>query len=208
MADVSSNNTRFQPVIYAGAGHRRIAIKATQSAGYTNPDHAVWTHLAHAARLSVTHYHWYSPNANTAAQYANLAKAILPVFLPGDSIAIDVEEPRYNKEPEVLYSVPLNTLIDAIVKLAKHNPIIYMDEDWYTKVGIYVKTPEGRMWIAGYGPESPTVIDGHRLWAWQNTDGQQGPGPHVTAGVGRCDCSLLNRRTALADELRYRMRRS
>lgn len=68
--DASSNNEPINLTAYAAAGHKHIALKATEGITYewTN-GHAIHDQ-AHFLELTVDRYHWVRPDSGTAKQQA------------------------------------------------------------------------------------------------------------------------------------------
>jgi GH25 family lysozyme M1 (1,4-beta-N-acetylmuramidase) len=202
-ADVSSNDRAFNGHAYKSAGHKLIAIKATEGDQYVNPNHGAWAHAAHAAGLAVAHYCFCRPeNGDPAGQAVHFWQTVQPHYLRGrDRLVFDVET-----------DTPGNGsrwLADADSELLRHSGGTPSDQPiGYTFLSYFEQgRPELRSrawWLAAWGPvlrERQPLAGGQYLWAQQYTNGAVGPEPHVFAGVtgpgpgGACDGSVLNKRS-------------
>ena len=77
--------------------------------------------------------------------------------------------------------------------LAAHCPAkkwLYTGGPFATENGIKLAPYQGH-WLPAYtGDPKPYYVFGTPI-AWQFTDGVNGPTPHVVAGIGPCDCSII-----------------
>lgn len=199
MADISSNNPYFDPAAYASAGHVAIAIKATEWTNYINHAYAAWVDGAHNHRLSVTHYHFCRPEDGAPIeQMQHFWQTVRSRFRrPADHLALDVETGLMTQAREWLAQAytELHRLSDAF-------PWVYCPLSYYE--GAPLRVPDSRYWLAAWGSRAPVTRRGDTCVAWQYTDGQVGPEPHVFAGIGVCDGSVLQRK--LADDIRNHLR--
>lgn len=196
-ADISNNNASFDAAAYRGAGHVLIAIKATEGATFIDEKHALWARAAHAQGLAVMHYHYgrpdHHPRGNTeAAHFWRVAK---PVSRPGDLLCVDLEvHAPLGPHQDAFY---LRGFQEELRKVSGHGVIAYTYDGYLEDSSLTLDVPGSRWWVAKYGGPKPKPGAGRRLWAWQYTDGKEGAGPHEFAGIGRCDGSVLNLRSAL-----------
>lgn len=206
MADVSSNNPTVMENQYMAAGHRRIAIKATEGTAYINPNLHVWADRAHEDRLAVSYYHYGHPEGNNSQVEArHFWEAIRGLWRPGDTVSLDLELGLESMSVEAVVSYH-NFFCAHLAVGSGHHSITYLPEYYYRMLAPRLITPESRFWIAAWSDKQPKVMSGHTLWAWQFTNGILGPDPHECAGIGQCDISRLTRRVAISDELRFRRR--
>jgi lysozyme len=202
MADVSSNNRFYNAEQYRAAGHTRVAIKATESSDYVNPDLTDWARASHRQGMAVSFYHFCRPeNHNVVTEINHFWRHVKPLWLPGDALHLDLEVAIALFGPEDLARYH-NKASALLRRVSGHDTITYMNESYYDSLSSYLETQYKEYWIAAYGPRRPRTRGRHKLWGWQFTDGVQGPAPHSAAGVGQCDLSSVNLRTVTADFLR------
>ena len=196
-ADLSSNNTTFEPVHYREAGHLLVALKATEGQDFKDPHYADRCVEAHRAGLRVVHYHFCRPDNHPRGldEAREFYMTIRKYLKPTDLVAMDIEVQgarawwqivRYSRE-----------FYHELAELAGKSPIVYSYTSYLTQAGPGMRMPHGRYWVADYAARLKLPPWLHRAWAWQRTDGESGPEPHQCAGIGRCDVSLLNRATYL-----------
>lgn len=207
VADVSSNNAHLSVEPYLKAGHKRIAIKATEGTAYINPELHAWAESASRLGLAVSFYHYGHPEGNNSqAEARHFWEAIRGLWKPGDTVSLDLELGLGVLSTEAVVSYH-NMFCAHLAMGSGHHSISYMPEFYYRTLAPKLITPENRYWIAAWGTRKPRVMNGHTLWMWQFTNGLVGPFPHECAGIGACDISRISRRVALSDELRFRRRR-
>lgn len=196
-ADISSNNAGFDAAAYRRAGHRLVAIKASEGEGYINPDHALWSRAAHANGLRVLHYHFCQPpvEGGHSSEAAHFWRVVKPTWEKGDLMAFDLEVTNDRGwESLRLY---VGHQITQLVRISGHRARLYASESFLRSLAPIGLVPGGLCWVAKWSPGDPSLPRGLRTWAKQYTDGREGPKPHAFAGVGRCDGSVLNWRSAL-----------
>lgn len=196
-ADISSNNNGFDAQSYRRAGHRLIAIKATEGIGYINPEHALWSREAHGHGIRVLHYHFCRPPAAglQSAEAATFWSVVKPTWQKGDLMAFDLE--TTGGQTYGWLRRYLGTLDTHLATISGHHARLYSGEDFIRSLDPVGEVAGGLCWAAAYGLQKPVLPRGLRVWAWQYTDGTEGPRPHAFAGVGRCDGSVLNLASAL-----------
>lgn len=189
-SDVSSNNAYFNAAQYKSAGHRVIAVKATEGTGYINPDYAGWVHTAHAHGLAVLHYHFARPeNGNPVGQAKHFWEVSQEHFVrPGDYLFWDVETDGPGNAGAWLKEADryLNTF-------ARVHPWLYTPLSYYETGHLTVASRH--FVIAAWGVRKPTLRRGDTLAGWQYGDGHYGPNgyPRTFAGIpGNPDSNLLS----------------
>jgi lysozyme len=193
-ADISSNNAGFTAKSYVEAGHLAVAIKATEGLTYINPKYKPWLTDAHRHKLAVFHYHFARPeNGNPDGQAKHFWDTVKPHFKrPGDYVVVDVETGGSAAKA-------WTTEFDRhLTKISGTHPVLYTFLAMYNEQHLTIGSD--RVWIAAWGANNPAGADwklgAHQLWAWQYTDGVNGPPPHSFAGIpGTCDGSRLNPKT-------------
>jgi lysozyme len=199
MADVSSNNERYNATEYRAAGHTRTAIKATEGTDYVNPFLRDWADRTHALGMAVSFYHFCRPHIfGSAVEGNHFWRQVKPLWLPGDALHLDLEVGLQEFGPVEL-AVYHNRLDNYLHGVSGHGSLTYTNLNYYQTLGERLDSHYNEYWIAAYGPKEPELSKGHKLWGWQFTDGTQGPAPHEAEGVGACDLTRVNLRTVLAD---------
>lgn len=214
MADLSNNNRLADPLAvfraYYKAGHRVIALKATEGVGGRQAQDTPSTdsprssgigrqvvypdrvHAAHQAGLTVIHYHFARPDHHRTpeAEAHDFLSYIKPHYRKGDKVALDLEV-------QPIPGLDLNGYAAGFANLARR--AVGAQHGWLYSYTAFIaqhhlRTPKGwRLWLANYS--APVPHPG--AWTHQYTDGHLGPGPHKLPGVGVADVSLMTRRAAL-----------
>lgn len=193
-ADISSNNSFFDAEDYRRGGHLLIAIKATQGTGYVNPSYAKWVEEAHKAGLTVLHYHFAATN-DPKAEAQHYLNTIAPHFKKGkDQTVLDLEV-TVQDNPGQGYTLtdPVNfrKWFDIETFRRGHHPVLYSYASYLRKYGPGLNPASKKIWVADYETHPQGGWWG-KSWAWQFTDGVNGPKPHSCMGIGRCDVSEIN----------------
>lgn len=204
IADISNNNPRFDAHAYRRAGHRAIAIKATEGVGGIQGVYANRVAAAHFEGLHVVHYHFAHPDThgNAAAECAEFLSVVKRHWKRGDRVAIDIEVPPVLVSPSEYVASWHHHLRENAGHVGSAHAWVYTYTGYVREHGL--RLPRGwRLWLADYS--SPVL--GRRTgvsvpWAHQFTDGVHGPEPHGVAGVGQCDVSALSRRAAVGLRIR------
>lgn len=184
MADISSNNGPVDIARYSRAGHVAIAIKASEGRGYKNPFHMEQCATAHSFGLTVAHYHFARPGARSISdEIANFRNAYMRGWRPGDYLVLDLEVVE-GPNPRVY----AEEFISQLERATGHPVVLYTYEAYRKEHLENLTFPGKRMWVAKYSDPAPTGS----LWAWQYTDGVDGPEPHFYSGIGKSDGSILN----------------
>lgn len=188
MADISSNNGTVHLDAYAAAGHAMIAIKATEGAHYYNPFHQDQCQEAHHAGLTITHYHFCRPGQHDiGAELRAFRTRYIRGWRKGDYVALDLE--LTEGQDAQVYA---RSFLAEIQRFTGHPPILYTYQSFREEHLQGLQWKGNRWWIADYAAEPPLQFERDGRWAWQFTDGVNGPEPHECAGIGRCDVSILN----------------
>jgi lysozyme len=195
-ADLSNNNPGgVEWGLYHQAGHRLIGLKATEGTGFVDDTHAIRSENAHKNGIWVLHYHFGHANMDADLQARAFWNQVKGHFASKDFAALDIEVNDGLSDVQV--ATWSNNFIAGFQKLSGHSMIVYSDQSFLSGLlSAGLRWPGGRAWVAAYGPSEPS-IRGVTTWAWQYTDGGQGPEPHHYAGVGDCDGSILNLGTYL-----------
>lgn len=207
-ADIAAVGERaFNGHAYKSAGHKIIAMKATEGVGFTDPGHGPWAHAAHAAGLAVVHYHFCHPDQNPVQQARHFWAVVEPRYIRGrDRLAADLEigDPKTAARWLTAFERELARLTHAgpSDQLLGYTYQSYFDQA--AAAGAPLELASRAWWIAAWGAlmrERAELGHGQFLWAQQYTDGRAGPDPHVFAGVigrapgGVCDGSVINKRS-------------
>src|SRR5271157_1968564 len=131
MADVSSNNPILITKQYAEAGHRRIAIKATEGTAFINPELHGWASSAHTIGLAVSFYHYGHPEGNNSqAEARHFWEAIRGLWRPGDTVSLDLELGLGSMTNDAVTSYH-NFFCAHLAIGSGHHSISYMPEFYY-----------------------------------------------------------------------------
>jgi len=202
-ADLYAGDGSFDAHVYASAGHPFIVLKASEGLSFVDKMHAGRVRDAHTAGLPVGHYHFARPEEGEASkQAAHFATIVREHGLTigdghgrrGDFLICDIETggpahaARWYHEfaGNLAHQIPAATLVGYT----------YLS---YMQSAPGLQACSQRWWLAAYGPRRPRLSRWRYfggLWAWQYTDGKDGPEPHRASGVGECDLSILNPRSA------------
>lgn len=206
MADVSNNNGHVDIDAYAHAGHRALALKASEGTSFVDPFHRGNALRAGGHHLSLVHYHFARPdvNDNPVAEARHFWDAVRHLAGPRDYLALDLEratpagwkhDPAWSRE------------FDAeIRKLSRFNIILYTMRSAFDEAaggGSWFADPPERVWDADWSGGPDRSPSGSRTLIRQFTDGVFGPEPHSATGIGRCDMNVL-RPAFLTEILRHR----
>lgn len=178
-ADLSSNNAPLTAAKYAKAGHRLVALKATEGTSYAWTDGLSAARAAHAADLTVIWYHFARPGSGVAQAETFLAH-IAAEFKPGDALCIDCEVDGVNGK---LVTAWLNR-----VHKAHPNADLWIYGGAYFLRDHNIRPVHGaKLWLAAYGNTVPFIPPGWDHYdAWQFTDSAS------VKGIGcRVDLSRL-----------------
>lgn len=206
-ADQYEGNATPDFISYAKAGHCLYAHKATEGTRHVDARHVQRTQRAHQEGLTVMHYHFCRPDQHDPhAEAAHFWRAVKPVLETGDWIALDFE--KEGSIPRDLYTPDyIEALYNGIVRLSGEQARVYGSTSFLQECTRRRWLRRRARWQAQWGSRPGWAPWGTPWWAWQRTDGQQGPDPHSLAGIGPCDISELNRWTAAALRLRTWRRR-
>lgn len=194
-ADVSSNNGVISIPSYSRAGHAVLIIKATQGTSYVNPDHFEQANLAHEFGITVVHYHFVEPGDNQA-QIDHFRNVYIRAWRKGDYVCGDFEV-------DGLTGSSTSDFLRKLHAETTHEPILYTYKSFLENQLRGAVVPGKRLWLADYSDVAPTYDKNlYKLWAWQYTDGKDGPPPHFYTGIGNCDGSIVSRGPAFALHLR------
>lgn len=208
MADVSNNNPGFDARAYHAAGHRAVAIKATEGVGGHQITHGPWTDAAHHAGLRVIHYHFARPDthATPAGEALDFLAAVEPHWRRGDRVCLDLEvAPIVAGDADRYVRGFARAMRQRRGRVGSRHAWLYTGTFYFREHGL--RLPAGwRLWLADYAVPVLGARPGvARVWAHQFTDGRNGPLPHGVAGVaGPCDVSALSRRAAVGLHLHLR----
>jgi lysozyme len=182
-ADISSNNAWFSAKDYKAGGHLLVAIKATQGHNYVNPDYAKWVEMAHSCGLVVLHYH-FAETDDAVGEANHFLATVQGHFGKRDSLVLDLETPKAN-------AVAYRQGFDAELFRHGHKSILYSYAAYLREHGSGLRPASGKIWVADYETHPQGGWWG-KSWAWQRTDGTNGPNPHSCMGIGKCDVSEVN----------------
>lgn len=194
-ADISSNNSEFNAAEYARAGHRAVAIKATEGTAFVNPDHGEWCLHAGLHHLAVIHYHLARPDLGDGpeAEADHFLSVALRLAGGRDYLVCDIERATpqgWSHDPAWT-----RTFDEYVQAHCRFHTVLYASESDLMTSDEWLHGDKRRAWVAAWSSNPVSVPQGYGLFGRQFTDGFIGPEPHSLAGVGRCDVSYLSNRT-------------
>lgn len=191
MADISSNNSEYDAVAYANAGHVLIGIKATEGLHYVNPNHRAWVLHSHLNHVGVIHYHFGRPDLNTDPRTE--AEAFLREALRNaggrDYLVLDLERAT----PQGWQHDPAwsRAFDEYVQERSRFHTLLYISRSPLMTSDAWLTGDVKRVWLADYSATPDECPNGYTVVLRQFTDGILGPMPHSLAGVGRCDISIV-----------------
>lgn len=194
MADVSDAQATFNAAAYRAAGHRVVALKATEGLGFEAHGYAARVLAAHRAGLHVIHYHFAHPDHHDAGgdEARELLRVAQPHWRRGDRLSLDLEVDPHRTTGALLDYV--GDFLAVWQRAGHHYPWLYTFTS-YLDDRLAGQTPDGwRLWLADFRKMSRLEKWRRHVWAHQFTDGLVGPEPHAMAGIGRVDVSWVSRR--------------
>lgn len=206
-ADQYEGNPDPDLEFYAHYGHRLYAHKASEGGLHIDAAHARRVRQAHDLGLTAMHYHFCRPDQGDLTREARYFWLVVkPTWRPGDMLALDYEILKGGASMAEAQRY-IERLWAEVRRISGHTSRVYGSTSF---LEVNVAVPWLRFkprWQAAYGPQPGRMPWGTAYWAWQRSDGAQGPSPHKLAGIPAGDISLLNARTALVLDLRFRSRR-
>lgn len=195
--DQYENNAGANFVQYVHGGRLLYAHKATEGIGHVDRWHKTRTVDAHSHGLAVMHYHYCRPDQlDTAGEMRNFWDTASRTWQRFDFVALDFESGVKGHSAAFMQDY-IEHAWDELKRISGHTGRPYGSTSF-----LIVNTRRSWMrfrsrWQAQYGPEPGRAPWGTAYWAWQFTNGKDGPEPHGIAGVGSSDVSLLNPYTAI-----------
>jgi GH25 family lysozyme M1 (1,4-beta-N-acetylmuramidase) len=169
----------------ARAGYTFAFIKASEGNYYTNPYYATDLVQAEAAGLHAAGYAFAVPNVSSGASQADYAVTHAHYVAAGRTmpLALDIEYNPYGAN-ECYGLTParmvawISAFTATVRRLTGHLPIIYTTADWWRScTGDSRAFGSDPLWVAGWGPISPPMPAGWRVWTfWQYTSRGRVPG--------------------------------
>lgn len=195
-ADISNNNPSFDAKKYA-AKYDLIVMKASEGKTFQDPVYIKRARAARKAGLTVYSYHFARPSNNSgraeAWNFCHQVKKVGPLR-KSDRYVLDWEDTNYKSKGDKW----IRQFVRECDRQGVPVTIIYSG-GWYLPGTISYwptqadgKTPL-RYWHSAYAAKISNVPANAKkhLWAWQFTDGVNGPEPHSMPGIGRCDVNRL-----------------
>ena len=168
-ADLSHHNTAVDLAAYAAAGHTRVALKATEGTGFTDPVFA--SRWAAAGRLGLRRgaYHFARTSTSGEAQADYLLRAVDTAggLSPGDWLVLDLED---NSSPSALASADGFAREFCGRMVARGHPVglVYTGRWYAAPAGITPAIlPPGwrRLWLSDYGTVDDQMMRLPAGWA-------------------------------------------
>jgi len=194
-ADISNNNLQWDAKKYA-AKYDLIVMKASEGKTFQDPVYIKRARAARKAGLTIYSYHFARPgNGNSgraeAWNFCHQVKKVGPLR-KSDRYVLDWEDTKYSQ--------PGDSWVKQFVRECSRQGVpvtIIYSGGWYWKLKYMPKQADGktplRYWHSAYSSKISNVPANAKkhLWAWQFTDGVNGPEPKSAPGIGRCDMNRL-----------------
>ncbi len=195
-ADLSNNDPQFTASKYRNAGHILLGFKATQGLEFTDAHHAAACEKAHKVNIAIAHYHFAEPNHDAVKQARHFWHVVKPQWRTGDYVVLDVERLTPSRKNRDLRAW-CNAFQRELHRVSGHDAILYTYLSFLTdNLGPLVRRRFPRIWMAQYSHHATPPMWARPLWAWQRTDGKDGPAPHTLPGIPHpCDVNVLNERS-------------
>lgn len=187
-ADLSNWNDHFNVVAYHAAGHRIVALKASEGVDFIDHRHRAWALQAHSHGLIVAHYHYGRPDRTSGAEEAAFFLHVTAgVRGPYDYLVYDGE--RAANGSFGLDAAHCRDFDKHIREHTRYHTVLYASSSQATPDALG-DSPWKRYWEANYSQQADSHFKDMETMARQFTDGIIGPEPHSIAGVGQCDVNV------------------
>lgn len=201
-ADLSNNNSFFDPVAYRNSGHLIVALKATEGTFFSDGKHHGWAKAAHDHKIAVIHYHFARPDRGTsgAEEAAHFLGFMHDYLGPHDYVCYDGE-----RAANGAFGLDVGHCREFDQHIQHHttfHTLLYASASQLANAGPALVGSRKRDWDANYSTQPDTHAPGHELVLRQFTDGFVGPGPHSLPGCGQCDVNLMHG-SVLASVFKY-----
>lgn len=173
-ADISSNNPIPDLKAYAAVGHRHICRKVSEGTGYHWIEGDQVADRAHAAGLTVGHYHWLRPDQSATAQAAFFIGLVKSHLMPQDWLMTDFERTADAADPgDYERALQLRTFNNLVKQALPGHPLYVYTGNWYLDGKPHMQA-ECRRWpvvMSDYSgkAELPNPYE-LKYVAWQFTD--------------------------------------
>lgn len=176
--DLSSNNGTPNLPKHYKAGHRLLALKATEGTDYTWGDHKrladEWHHLGGV----VWHYHFARPG-DPLGQANRFLAAVAACFKPGDVLILDAEVPGVDGKFTT-------TFLNRVHAMRGNTPLGIYGSAYFLRDNHIRPVHEALLWLAGY-PTFPFMPPG-----WSKVHAHQFSDAAKVDGIpGKVDYSRL-----------------
>jgi len=162
-----------------------VIAKATTGATGVDSTYAKYKAAAHATGLN---FLWGSYHFATGADPEEQVDNYLSVTKPTatELVALDLEP---NPQGATMSLSQARDFVGIFQSKTGRYPVLYGGSYLKEKLG---NNPDPllskcALWIAQYGPVAVIPPVWPRYTFWQYTDGNDGPQPHLVAGIGKCD---------------------
>ena len=195
-ADLSHHNAAVDLAVYAAAGHTRVALKATEGTGFTDPVFASRWVLAGKLGLARIGYHFAQTETTGAIQADRLLAVVADAggMTARDALALDVED---DDSPTAVGRADeyAAEFCRRMVARGHRSGLLYTGRWYADPAGITpADVPAGwrRLWLSDYGTDSDSTIALPAGWARSQVAARQFDHAATVPGItGGCDYSRV-----------------
>lgn len=197
MPDCYEGNPDPDLAAWRNAGGSTVMLKATEGSFHVDSKHKQRADEAHSLGLTVVHYCFTRPDMGLgpAAEMSLLWDTAREAWQPDDILCLDTERGMPPGKGTDQHWIKAGW--EMLWRLAHQVQTLYGSTSWLEEQFTTAWVASVRRHQAQYGPKPDKVPWGVGWWAWQHTDGVQGPAPHSVPGFARCDVSQLSARAAM-----------
>jgi hypothetical protein len=194
-ADLSDNNTFYDPRAYADAGPVMIGLKCTEGETVRDTAHAARCVHSRPVNLLVMHYHFARPDlgTNPFSEAEFFYWTVKPHWNKHDMWCVDYERLTGRGLPADRVWVRAFEL--RARELLGKEGVLYANRSMLATLGPAALPQGGRTWEADWSSHPEIHLKGEWAWARQFASSGFGPQPHSLPGVGAVDIDLINPRT-------------
>lgn len=192
-ADLSNNNSKFDPVAYRKAGHVFVALKATEGASFIDQRHKPWCLAAGKHHIGVAHYHFGRPDEGNdpVTEARHFLATALPLAGDRDYLILDLE--RFGRGGLARDPAWSKAFDRYVRRSSRFSTLLYGSKSWLetAPASAWLAGEPYRFWDADWSDHPDFAPKGGVCVIRQSSDGASGPQPHSLLGVGKCDVNHL-----------------
>lgn len=191
IVDLSSYNRRVNLTQAKQSGVAAVIAKASQGLHHVDSSYKAFREQAKTNDLLWGAYHF-----GTSGDPLEQADHFLKTAEPDETtlLALDLESNAFSPQ-ESMSLLEAEAFARRILERTGRLPILYTSAEYLNRLappGTISQLSRCALWVASY-TNTPVVPALWITWAlWQFTNGQSGPQPHQTPGIGKANRSAFN----------------